>query len=65
MRHEAPGLPADWLNGWLAAIGVTVLIPGARLRWTGALPARLEQRVARVHPEADLHAVLSAGEPAR
>lgn len=34
MRHEAPGLPADWLNGWLAAIGVTVLIPGARLRWT-------------------------------
>lgn len=34
MRQEAPGLPADWLNGWLAAIGVTVLIPGARLRWT-------------------------------
>ena len=34
VRHEAPGLPADWLNGWLAAIGVTVLIPGARLRWT-------------------------------
>jgi hypothetical protein len=34
MRQEAPGLPADWLNGWLAAIGVTVLIPDARLRWT-------------------------------
>jgi len=34
MRHEAPGLPADWLNGWLAAIGVTVLVPGARLCWT-------------------------------
>jgi hypothetical protein len=34
MRHEAPGLPAEWLNGWLAAIGVTVLVPGARLRWT-------------------------------
>jgi hypothetical protein len=33
VQHEAPGLPADWLNGWLAAIGVTVLIPGARLRW--------------------------------
>jgi hypothetical protein len=31
--HEAPGLTADWLNGWLAAIGVTTLIPGARLRW--------------------------------
>lgn len=34
MRHEAPGLPAEWLNGWLAAIGVTVLVPGARLCWT-------------------------------
>jgi hypothetical protein len=32
-RYEAPGLPADWLNGWLAAIGVTVLVPAARLRW--------------------------------
>lgn len=31
--YEAPGLPADWLNGWLAAIGVTVLVPDARLRW--------------------------------
>jgi hypothetical protein len=36
MRHEAPGLPADWLNAWLAAIGVTVLVPGTRLRWTDA-----------------------------
>ena len=34
MRHETPGLPADWLNGWLAAIGVTVLVPGTRLCWT-------------------------------
>ena len=34
MRHEAPGLAADWLNGWLAAIGVTVLVPGTRLCWT-------------------------------
>ena len=33
MRHQAPGLPADWLNGWLAAIGVTTLVPAARLRW--------------------------------
>lgn len=23
----APGLTADWLNAWLAAIGVTVLVP--------------------------------------
>lgn len=31
---EAPGLPADWLNGWLAAIGVTVLVPVSRLSWS-------------------------------
>ncbi len=29
-----PGLPADWLNGWLAAVGATVLVPGMRLRWS-------------------------------
>lgn len=28
------GLPADWLNGWLAALGVTVLLPDIRLGWT-------------------------------
>ncbi len=32
-RFEAPGLTADWLNGWLAAIGATVLVPGLRLGW--------------------------------
>lgn len=32
--HVAPGLPADWLNGWLAAIGITVLLPDVRLGWT-------------------------------
>ena len=31
---RCPGLPADWINGWLAAVGVTVLCPGVRLRWT-------------------------------
>jgi len=31
---QAPGLTADWLSGWMAAIGATVLIPGLRLRWT-------------------------------
>jgi len=36
---RAPGLTADWLNGWLAAVGVTVLVPGAKLRWSeDALP---------------------------
>ena len=29
------GLPASWLNGWLAAVGATVLSPDLRLRWTG------------------------------
>jgi hypothetical protein len=31
---DAPGLPADWLNAWLAAIGVTVLLPDVKLSWT-------------------------------
>ena len=29
-----PGLPASWLNAWLAAVGATVLDPRLRLRWT-------------------------------
>lgn len=29
-----PGLPADWLDAWLAAIGATVLVPGMRLAWS-------------------------------
>ena len=35
--HEftCPGLPARWVNAWLAAIGVTVLDPRIRLHWTG------------------------------
>ncbi|MGH9074039.1 MAG: hypothetical protein ACRDZQ_07940 [Acidimicrobiales bacterium] len=32
-----PGLPGDWLNGWLAAIGITVLVEGARLSWSDDL----------------------------
>lgn len=28
------GLPASWVNGWLAAVGATVLSPNLRLRWT-------------------------------
>ena len=35
--HEftCPGLPASWVNAWLAAVGATVLDPRIRLRWTG------------------------------
>ncbi len=29
-----PGLPASWVNAWLAAVGATRLAPGLRLRWT-------------------------------
>ena len=28
------GLPAGWINGWLAAVGATVLAPRLRLHWT-------------------------------
>lgn len=31
---QCPGLPASWLNGWLAAVGVTVLDSRVRLGWT-------------------------------
>ena len=31
---ECPGLPADWLNAWLAALGLLVLEPRLRLSWT-------------------------------
>lgn len=29
-----PGLRADWVNGWLAAVGATRVEPALRLRWT-------------------------------
>jgi len=34
--HDAPGLPGDWLNGWLAAVGITRLCPTLQLSWTDA-----------------------------
>jgi len=35
MAHvSCVGLPADWINGWLAAIGATILDSRIRLRWT-------------------------------
>lgn len=33
-RYEAPGLTGDWLNAWLAAVGITVLLPDVKLAWT-------------------------------
>ena len=32
--HHAPAWRADWINGWLAAIGCTVLCDDLRLSWT-------------------------------
>ena len=32
--RECPGLPAEWVNGWLAAVGTTVLDPEIQLSWT-------------------------------
>ena len=29
-----PGLPASWVNAWLAGIGMTVLDRRIRLHWT-------------------------------
>ena len=35
-----PGIPASWLNAWLAAVGATVVDSRIRLRWTtGRTPA--------------------------
>ena len=33
-RLACPGLPASWLNGWLAAVGATKLDTRVRLHWT-------------------------------
>ena len=34
LSANCPGLPASWLNGWLAAVGATVLDTRIRLHWT-------------------------------
>ena len=33
-ERVCPGLPADWLNAWLGAIGALVLVPELRLHWS-------------------------------
>ena len=67
---QATGLTGGWLNAWLAAIGITRLLPTARLGWAGrATPAAvvsgvdgsLAQRVAESLPTVDhLDALLIA-----
>lgn len=34
LERVCPGLPAEWINGWLAAVGTTVLDSEMRLSWT-------------------------------
>ena len=34
MTLTCPGMPAVWINGWLAAVGATVLDARLRLHWT-------------------------------
>lgn len=53
--YEAPGLPASWLNAWLAALGITVLVPDAKLSWTGGTDP-----VARLHHPDVVGALASA-----
>lgn len=61
MPHtEAPGLTGEWLNGWLAALGITVLLDDARLCWTGdAAPHAVIE-----HDAPELAAHLAAALPA-
>lgn len=57
--HPALGLPADWLNGWLAALGVTVVLPDARLAWSeDPVPHAVVH-----HPAGDLAGSLLAALP--
>nr|PZN32549.1 MAG: hypothetical protein DIU67_07980 [Actinomycetota bacterium] len=67
----APGLSGDWLNGWLAAIGVTVLLDDVRLSWTsdpvphavfsGANVSELPARLAAILPEGSVIEALACG----
>ena len=49
-RRECPGWTADWLTGWLAAVGTTVMVPGMKLSWKGAGNAT---RAVLHHPDSD------------
>ena len=58
---ECPGLPADWINGWLAAVGTTVLDQEMRLSWTaGPSPIAVLH-----HPSRDLLEAVCEAWPAR
>jgi len=54
-EEHAPGLSVDWLNGWMAALGVCVLLPDVRLSWTAdPVPAACFTVPSQGRPVADL-----------
>ena len=60
-RAICHGVPASWINGWLAAVGCTVVDSRIRLRWTqGASP-----RAILCASEGDPVALLAESWPAR
>lgn len=62
MTHTvARGLPADWLNAWLAAIGVLVLADEVSLSWT----AEPRPRATFHHTTPDLAALIVQSLPTR
>lgn len=58
-QKQCPGLPASWMNAWLAALGATVLVPDMRLSWSeDAEPSAVLQ-----HPSSDPAAAIAAHWP--
>lgn len=61
LTRECPGLPAEWINGWLAAVGITVLDPEIRLSWTSD-PSPI---AVLHHPDAEPAVALAEAWPGR
>lgn len=59
-NQDCVGLPSSWLNAWLAALGVTVLLPQVSLSWsdTGVPHARFG-----TNPEEDLAQMIACALP--
>ena len=49
-----PGLPGAWINGWLAAVGATVLDARVQLHWTTDGAPRAMLSASEVDPVAAL-----------
>ena len=59
LQRRCPGLPAEWVNGWLAAVGATVLDPQLELHWsTGPSPVAVMR-----HPLLDPAEAIAAAWP--